>query len=487
MRSQRFQRSVDKSRNPQRVNTDTSDQDVQLLNLQIKALKNIWADEEEVEIKRGKQHNAIAQDNKDFENNLVNWSQSEVELTTEELENRLSQTGGQAYDEISKARLANPNNQSALSLAINGNQVDLARANEKQLIEKYGEDEYNQYLSYSQKNQPVIDKSARFAKLAAGVSSKDYSDDYFTKRGVNPEDYISKQAVAELHVEKYTQKAEDFIDGVKLTETNTAEVTTRVAERIQKADLPQKNKNRLLGRFTSKLTAQEKAREQAEKRASEQIKSDYLNNVIPRIKDHTILTDNDAKVVGNKLYSDRSKQVDDGFISWGNFKTPPADERQRDIYTTKYNQKVESEYTAIKKFAADKSNFGGFRNPENIPADKEFAVQLTYDYFNERRRKDKDFSLEDARKALFEENNGEPSDGQVNVQVLLTSSHRHLDDLGLSKRQYTKMFRTESGRRRIIDLGAKSGKPELNFLRAVMQQTDENYVTRRPDEQPRTN
>lgn len=486
-RKQRYQRYVAKARDPERVNTSTVDQDMKLLNLQVEGLKTIWSEDEEEAAKKGKNHNAIDQDVKDGENNLQNWSASEADLTEEELAERESKFGGRSYTDISKANLANPNNPSALKIAIEGDKVTIASSLKNELIEKYGEEDYFKYINYASENQATIDKSSRFKKLAASVPTDSYSKDYFSKRGVDPEDYMSRQEVAEMHISKYTQKAKDFIDGTPLTGANTKEVTEKLSAKIDAANLPAKNREALFSHLAGKLSKQEREREQAAKRASEDLRDAFLTKQITDIKDYSILTNTDAKEVGNAQFADKSQKVEEGYISWGNFAQPPSGERAKAVYQAKYDQKVKQEYTAIKRFASDSDNLFGFKTPDNIPPDEEFAVQLAYNYFNEQKRKDPDFTIEDARSALFSKTGVQPEGQKINVQLLLTNSHRNLDELGLSKKQYMNLFRTESGRQKILDLGVQTGNSALNFLNAY-QTMETNYVNTRPEnERPKTN
>ncbi len=487
MRKQRYQRTIATSKDPDRVNTSTVDQDMKMLNTQVEALKTIWADDEEKAAKKGNSYNSIDQDVKDYENNLNNWSSSEEDLTVDELEQRSKQFGGQAYIELSQGHAADTNKPSPLKLAIEGDKVTLANSIQQELIDKYGQEEFNNYLVYSSENQSVIDKTARFKKLASAIPANSYTDSYFAKRGVNPEDYMSKEEVAQLHISKYTQKAKDYIDGVKLNGANTKSVTEKLSEKIAEANLPNKEKESLFSHLANKLSKQEREREALVKLASEKLKSDYLNGRINSIKNTSILTDDDAKSVGNVEFSRKLQNVDEGRITWANFAQKPQDPRARDIHQAKYTQKVNQEYVSIKRFAADSDNIFGFKTPDNIPADEEFAVELTYNYFNEQKRKNPEFTLEDARSALFSKTGSQPEGQKINVQLLLTNSHRHIDSLGLTKKEYMNLFKSEAGRQKILDLGVQKGDQTLNFLKAY-QTMETNYEnTRSSTDKPRTN
>ena len=482
MRKQRYQRHVTKEKDPKRVNTDTSDQDRQLLNTQLKGLKMIWEDEEEEKpTKKGRSYNSMDQDVLDYQNNLKNWSASEAELTPEELEARQSKFGGQAYTEISQARLANPDSQSALKLAIDGSKVDMASSVEKELIAKYGEEEYHNYIAYSNENQVPVNKSKAFARIAAAVPAKSYSDDYFTKRGVNPEDYVSKDDVAKLHISKYTQKGKDFIDGVKLTPENTAQVTAKLAGKIKDANLPDEKSAELFGHLATKLATQERERERIAKATSAKLLSDFKSEVIPKIKDYTVLTDSDAKSAGNVAFVKNTQDLDDGKLTWTKFKNLPEGERASDAYQVKVNQKTTQEYTKILKSAGDSKNNYLFSIPKNIPNDADLAVEVTYNYFNERKKQDPDFTLDDARGELYSKTSDKP------IQKLLADSHRDIEKLGLSKPEYVNLMKSEAGRTKLVQLGIKKVTNALNYSNIYKSSEEANEQTRSKSETPRTN
>ena len=482
MRKQRYQRSVAQAKDPARVNTDTSDQDMQLLNTQLKGLKMIWEDEEEDKpTKKGQSYNEMDQAVLDYQNNLKSWSANEADLTPEELEARQEKFGGQAYTDMAQARLADPNSKSAFKLAIEGSKVDLASSVEQELIEKFGEDEYANYITYSSENQVPVDKSKAFKRVAAAIPTKSYSDDYFSKRGVDPEDYISKDEVAQLHIAKYTQKSKDFIDGVKLTPENTVQVTTKLAEKIKEASLPPEKSEELFGHLASKLSRQERQREAIAKAASAKELSDFRTGAIPKIKDYSILTDTDAKSAGNVEFIKNTQDLDTGKLSWNKYKKLPEGERASDAYQVKLQQKIDKEYTQIKSYAGDTKSQFLFSIPKNVPQDQELAVELTYNYFNERKRQNPDFTLDDARAELYSKSSEKP------IQKLLADSHRDIEKLGLSKPEYVNLFKSEAGRTKLIQLGIKKGTNALNYSNIYITSDEANDQTRPRTAAPRTN
>lgn len=453
MRKQRYQRSVAESKGPARVNTSTIDQDMRLLNTQLSALKTIWADDEEEAAKKGKSHNAIAQDVKNHQNNSKMWSSSNTTMTEEEL---TSQFGGQAFLDT----------KAPLKLALEGNQVELASNIENELMEKYSPEEYHAFILYASENQPVQDISANVRKYAASVSANNYTEDYFSKRELDLNKYMSPEEITQLHVSKYTQKAKDYIDGVALTPENTAQVTVKLAAKINTADLPKKESQALLSHLASKLSKQERQRESIAKAASSKVKSDYISGAVHNIKDYSILTDTDAKTVGNAEFIKNSQDLDDGRMSWSRFTVVPAGERAKDIYTTKLNQKIDKEYRTINATATDSRGIFGYISKE-VPADKDLAVELTYNYFNEQRRKNPDFTLDDARSEMYSKTSDHP------IRKLVAQTHRRLEELGLTKAEYKDMLKTERGRTNLISRAARKGINLQNTL-LTLETLDEN-------------
>ena len=481
-RKQRYQRNVKQAKDPARVNTNTSDQDMQLLNTQLKGLKMIWEDEdEEKAAKKGKSYNSIDQAILDYKNNLNNWASSEAELTPEELEARKETFGGEAYTELAQAHITNPNNKSPLKLAIEGNKVDLATTLEKELIAKFGDDAYANYIVYSSENQVPVDKTKAFARAASAVPAKSYSDDYFSRRGVNPEDYLSKDDVAKLHISKYTQKGKEYIDGVKLTPENTAQVTAKLATKIQEAELPANKSEELFAHLASKLSRQERQREAAAKAASAKELSDFRTGEITNISDYSILTDSDAKSAGNVEFIKNTQDLDEGRMTWNKFSQLPEGERASDAYQVKLQRKIDDEYRQIKSYAADTQDKFLFNIPKNVPQDQEMAVELTYNYFNERKRQDPNFTLDDARGELYSKSSEKP------IQKLLADSHRDIEKLGLSKPEYVNLMKSEAGRTKLIELGIKKGTNALNYSNIYMTLDEANENKRPRTEAPATN
>lgn len=482
MRKQRYQRNIAQNKDPERVNTDTSDQDMKLLNSQLQGLKYIWAEEKEEKTKKGKSYNAIAQTVLDHRNNVRNWSASEADLTPEELLERQSKFGGQEYSDMSEAFVANPANKSPLKMVVEGDNVEIADNIREGLISKFGEDEYQNYIAYTAENQEPLDKTREFAKLASAVPTRNYTDDYFSKRGVNPDDYLSKQDVAELHISKYTQKAKDYIDGIELTPENTFDVTTKLAARIKESNLPDNKSQELSEYLTNKLSAQERKREAIAKAKSNKITSDYMQGNINSIKDYSILTDTDAKAVGNSEFIKNAQDLEDGKMTWKKFTNLPVGERAKDVYRTKLDQKIDQEYRKIKTFAADSKNIFALNMPKNVPVNQELAVELTYNYYNERKRQDPNFTMDDARGELYSESSSK------GIRNLLADSHRDIEKLGLTTPEYINLFKSEAGRIKIIELGIKKGTDAFSYSQAYISTMDEDNVTRRPkDSTPRTN
>lgn len=480
MRKQRYQRYIAQSQDPARVNESTADLDMQFLDTQVKALKNIWADEEEEEIKKGDSYGAFDQDLKDLENKSINWTTSEAELTADELEARKGVFGGQSYVEQSQAHLSNPSIESPLKLVAEGDKVKLASMFKQELIEKYGEEEFNQNILYMNKYQPVIDKRARFLKLAESVPSKSYEPDYFSKRGVDPADdqYLGKQGAAQFNIEKLTQKAQDFISSTPLNDGNIGKVTAQLAERINAANLPDKQAMRLKQTLSTRITKFKDAKLKQFNLESEEIKTAYLTGKVPSIRDYSKLNNADAKNVGNAMFVKNSQALREGKISYSRFKQVPSGPRAMATYKTKVDAYVAAEYRLIKGVAASVSNEFLQRPVETIPVDQDLAVHLMHNYYDERRRENPDFTLDDAKDELYSSKSRQP------IQQLIEYSHRDFLDLVKDKDEYIDLMRTTSGRMEFRRRAALANKPYASYG-AKIEENDE--LTRSRSERPATN
>lgn len=488
MRSQRYQRAISKSAAPARVDDSTYQQDAKFLNIQIQALKNIWDDEEEEpEVKKGNKHNAIAQDVADLQRNWANWSVDEKDLTPEELEARRAKLGGDEYIDRLEAFKKDKSSKAPLKTVLDGGQIEIASIIEDQLKAKYGEAEYFNFIAYADKNQPVIDKGARFNQLMNNIPSSSYTEDYWAERGITPTDYISETQFKEKNVEKYFNKAEAYVRGIKLTPETVKPLREKVFGRIDKANLPDDKKNKLKSIFVGEVTRLEKQMEDARKKASEELKSDYLNGKISTIKNYSTLVDNDATKVARVKFERNTQALDDGRLTWNAFTRLPSDRRFRDVYQEGIDQKVKQEFAAIRSHSKDVNDVLALKAPNGIAADQSFMVELTYNYFNEQKASNPEYSLDDARRALFSERNIIPHGQSINPHKLLVDSSTKLEELGLSKAEYLNLFKTEEGRRKIIDIGVRKGIPSLNFSYTNYEMEDDYVRTRPRGERPATN
>lgn len=471
MRKQRYQRYVAKNQDPERVNESTLDQDMQFLNTQIKALKNIWKEDEEEPIKKGDSHSALDQDIKDIENKLINVSQDSDKLSPEDKEELSAKLKGK----------------SPLEIALNGNKVNIADTFKDDLVKKYGEEEVNNYIVYSNKNQPVVNKTARFESYFKSIPADKYNDDFLSSQNINPTDFVSETRLKQLQVDKYTDQAKSFIDSVKLTDANAKIVTEKLAEKIDSSNLPDKKRVELESYLANKLTKQQLQKEKLAKATSEKIKSDYLNGNVYSISNFELVTDNDAKSIGNVQFERKAQSVDEGRITWANFKQIPSDIRIADVHKAKYDKKVSNEYREIERFTSDSDNIFGFKAPTNIPVNKEMTVELTYNYFNEQKRRNPDFTLEDARSALFSQTGVRPEGQNIHAQALLADTHRFIYTMGLDEKQYINLFKTEAGRQKILDLFVEKSRHNSYLLDNFNSMDLDNGNTRQRGEQPKTN
>jgi hypothetical protein len=464
MRKQRYQRSVAESKDPARVDTDTFDQDSRLLKTQLTALKSIWSDDEEKAAKKGKTHNAMAQDLKDAQNNFKKWSAAGVDMTEEELQGQL---GGQAFQ----------NSDSPLKLGIEGSLVEIADSMRDELVDKYGEENVDQNMAYLNENQPIVDKNVSFDKYAASIAAKDYTDDYWSKRGVDPLDYISKTELAQLHVDKYTQQGVEFIQSTPLNDGNIAKVTEQLSEKIEAAELPKLQAAKLKQALSTKITKYKDNKLKMFNLESEKIKSDYLTGKVSSIRDYKKLNNEDAKSVGNVMFTKKTQDLQDGNISFSRFNTIPSGERVGDVYQAKVNKHVASEYKLIKGVAADASNEFLLKPVKSVPVDQELAVELMYNYYNERKRDNPEFTLDDAKDGLYSTNS------KTHIQQLLADSHRDYLDVVKDKAEYIKLLKTTSGRMELRRKAAMAKKP---WARQNDDIEENNEPTRSSTERPKT-
>lgn len=448
MRKQRYQRYVPQNQDPAQVNVDTSDQDRQLLATQLKGLKAIWAnDDEEKKTKKGVNYNAMDQIVKKTRGNLRLWGSTTKELTPEELARREGKEGAQAYIDLAQAHSANKTNMSPLKLAVEGNNTDVAAAIEKNLIEQFGEEDYYNYINYSRENPIPLDPQAEFKKVVNSIPAESYTDDFLPKQGLDPLDYMRPEEVEKLHVDKYREKTEQRIKGLKVTPENAKEMTEKVAKMVKEANLPAADTKALNSLMAKQVTNVKNAQEAREKRDSKELLTAYSRGDIPSLRDFSKLTDQDTKSASNIIFDRNTQKVDDGVIPWSAYKKLPDDPLARDNYLSKYKRKVEDEYSEIAKESSEIRQEFMFTKPENLHQDREFLVELTYNYYNERKRGDSEFTIEDARTELYSNDTPE--------KTLLLETYDKMDELGLSKEQYKRYFRDEKGREELYRLGLR--------------------------------
>ena len=453
MRKQRYQRSVAQNKDPARVNTDTSDQDAQLLKTQLQGLKMIWADdEEEEEIKRGDNYNSIDQDMKD--------ASSEVQS--------ISAKGEKAHPELSEE----------LHRSINGDKVMMAEAKKEYIINKYGEDAYANYVGYSYKNQPLVDKKANATKFIASIPADKYSDKFLSERDFDLKKYFTDTEITEIHVGKYTAKAKDFIVSTPITDANVGKVTEQLATRIDMANLPKKQRVMLKETLATKISKFKDAKLKQFNRNSEQIESDYLAGKISSIEDYANLNDSGAKSVGNAMYVKKQQALQENSISFRQFMNTPKGVRADNVFVAKRDSFIKSEYQAIKGVSADESNSYLLRPVDAIPSDKVMAVELLYNYYDEKKRDNPEFTLDNARDELYS-----GGTNATDAQKLIEDTFRRYTEIGLDKKQYVNLLKTTSGRQELLRLSAEKNMS----IRIPTPSEDDNYEPRSRSEQPRTN
>jgi len=427
MRKQRYQRSVAQGKEPARVNRDTSDLDMQLLNTQLTGLKAIWADEgEEEPIKRGDNYNAIDQYNKD--------QASKVQS--------LSATGEKANPELSEA----------LNVAISGDKVMMAEINKQHIIDTYGEDAYQNYIGVSYKNQPIVDKKANFNKFIASIPADKYSEKFLSERNIDPSKFLDTEAeIKAMHVGKYTLKAKDFIISTPITDANVGKVTKQLADRIKESNLPDKQNVMLNGVLATKISKFKDAKLKAFNRQSDQIESDYLAGNVSNIDNYAALNDSGAKSVGNAMFVKNQQALQTNQMSFRKFMQPPQGERAKNTFVAKRDNFVKAEYKTIAAVAAKESNSFLLRPVETIPVDKEMTVEILYNYYNEKKKTNPDYTLDEAKDELY--SGGEkPTDDQK----LLKDTFRSYTKIGLNRAEYVNLLSTSSGREKLRRRAAKN-------------------------------
>tara|TARA_R110000764_G_scaffold41616_1_gene93653 strand:+ start:383 stop:1753 length:1371 start_codon:yes stop_codon:yes gene_type:complete len=428
MRKQRYQRSIAQGKDPKRVNTDTSDLDMQLLNTQVKGLKAIWADEgEEEPIKRGDDHNAIDQDMKD--------ASSEVQSE--------SATGKKANPELSEK----------LNIAINGDKVMMANSHREALIKKYGEDSVNNYIGFSYKNQPIVDKKANARKFVASIPANKYSEKFLSERKIDLKKYFTDAEFAKLHVDKLTIKAKDFINNTPLTDANVGKVTKQLSDRVAASNLPDGTKKMLNETIQSNLSKFKDAKLKAFNRQSDQEVSDFAQGNVSNIDDYAALNDSGAKSVGNTMFVKNQQALQANKMSFRNFMTPPPKDapRAKRVFIAKRDTFIISEYKTIAAVAAKESNSFLLRPVEAIPVNRVMAVEILYNYYNEKKKANPDYTLDEAKDELYSGGTNATDD-----QKLLKDTFRRYTAIGLNREEYVTLLKTSSGREKLRRRAAKN-------------------------------
>ena len=444
MRKQRYQRHLKQQRDPKQVNTSTHREDAKILKAQVEMLGSIWKDRsdgEDAKVKKGLQYAAVEQKVHDLKQDLVRHSTSTDEMTKER-EEEISQTiGGGAYLDLTR------NGKAPLQLVINGDKTTLAAQIKNSIIAEHGEDAYENYIAYSYANQPIQDKAKNLAKIAASIPATEYTKSYFSDRGIDLKPYFKDEAsLNEFHEKKLMQASEAKIDSTQLTKENFNKEISRLRVMTKESGLTDPRKKKLHTRIDRIKTRYEQKIHEEMERNSEKIKHKTFNDKAVSSEELHALVDKDVNESVKNIYTQKVAALDSGRSSWADFKTAPKEARLQKRYYTQYQARLKSEYREIMSESSGFQSQYGIKLTKELTRDKELAVSVLYSYYQDKKRQDPEYSIGEARKALFRKTD------ETGDFLLLTNSLNNLDKLNLDKKHIIKSFRTEAGRKKLRDL-----------------------------------